>query len=174
MAYPGNLHALVARSQHKACITSNEYGLGKESDDETPTENLTSNDRRRRSRRKPRTGLEADARDNLRIGPSAWAFRLGGNSSQVARGGRISSCDYGKLMDHGTFKPALLSPTSTVRARIDTSSTWYQYLYLFTLSIVKQFRETLNVHTWGPRKTRRSSAEPQFLVSSPASSVDLV
>lgn len=117
MAYPGNLHALVARDQHLTCLNAHEYILHQENDDDTPTEKLAISDHGRRPRRKPRADIEAVARRKLGPDPSAQAFRLGGSSSQVARGGRISPCDYGKLMDHGTFevRQALQSPA--VRAR---------------------------------------------------------
>lgn len=118
MAYPGNLHALVARDQHLTCKNANEYVLHKENDDGTPTEKLRSG-RGRRSRRKPRTALEAVADRTVGIDLAARADRCGGSSSQVARGGRISPCDYAKLMDHGSFglRPALQIPTVRARRR---------------------------------------------------------
>lgn len=117
MAYPGNLHALVARDQHLTCINTNEYTRHQENNDGTPTENLTS-DNGKRSRRRPRMDVALVAGHKLGPDPSAQAFRLGGSSSQVARGGRISPCDYGKLMDHGTFalRQALQSPAVRSRA----------------------------------------------------------
>eukprot|EP00903_Cladosiphon_okamuranus_P010318 g9763.t2 len=83
-------------------INDHEYLRNEQNDSGTPTELLSSRGRGRRSRRQRRTDSEAVV---ARLGPdsSVQAFRLGGSSCQVARGGRISPCDYGRLMDHGTF-----------------------------------------------------------------------
>lgn len=126
MAYPGNVHALVARDQHLTCINGNDHV--KENNDGTPTGKLSS-DRGRRSRTKPRSDSEA-VPQKLGLGPTLQAFRLGGSSSQVARGGRISPCDHGKMMDHGMFelRSELLRESPKVRARTEIDYGFYRFI----------------------------------------------